>query len=53
VRSAAKKKERALIHNSAMRRVREIDYVPPNFSKSFLEKVRGQEEVPEVMPFVR
>jgi hypothetical protein len=45
--------EGSLVHRSAMRRVREIAYVPPNFTKSFLDKVRGLEEVPEVMPFVR
>jgi uncharacterized protein (DUF2235 family) len=39
----------ALLHKSAMLRIREIDYAPPNLSESFLEKVRALSEVPETM----
>jgi uncharacterized protein (DUF2235 family) len=43
----------ALIHGSALRRVREISYTPPNFSPVFLEKIRGLADVPEMLPFQR
>jgi uncharacterized protein (DUF2235 family) len=41
----------ALIHQSTLRRIRETKYAPPNFSASFLEKVRALPEVPEALPF--
>jgi hypothetical protein len=45
--------DKALIDKSALLRIREIRYAPPNFSDAFLEKVRGLSEVPETLPFER
>jgi hypothetical protein len=41
----------ALIHQSALRRVRETNYAPPNFSSGFLDKIRAHAEVPETLAF--
>jgi uncharacterized protein (DUF2235 family) len=41
----------ALMHKAALLRVREAAYAPPNFSKAFLEKVRGLPDVPETLPY--
>jgi uncharacterized protein (DUF2235 family) len=44
-------RDQALIHWSTLRRIRETAYAPPNFSASFLAKVRGLPAVPAALPF--
>lgn len=39
------------IHRSALLRVRETDYVPAQFSKAFLEQIRGISDVPDYLEF--
>jgi uncharacterized protein (DUF2235 family) len=41
----------SLIHQAALLRVRELGYTPRNFSKTFLEEVRGLQDVPETLPY--
>ncbi len=41
-----------LLHKSTLLRIREKPgYAPPNFSRPYLEKIRGLTVVPETMPF--
>ena len=46
-------KDGALMHKSALLRIRDNDlrYAPPNFSESFIDKVRDLQEVPETFPY--
>ncbi len=46
-------RDNALIHRSALLRIRETGYAPPNLSRAFLETVRGLAEVPDSLPFKR
>jgi hypothetical protein len=41
----------ALIDRSALLRVREAAYAPPNFAPSFLEQVRGLADVPDALSY--
>lgn len=42
----------ALIHESALRRIQDVDhYRPPNMSMSFIEKVRQLQAVPPFLPY--
>ena len=43
----------ALMHKSALLRIRETNYAPPNFPESFLEKVRRLPDVPETLSLER
>jgi uncharacterized protein (DUF2235 family) len=41
----------ALIHNSTLLRIRDMNYNPPNLSGEFLDKVRSLSAVPENLPY--
>lgn len=43
----------SLIHDSAVRRIRELNYSPANFSSEFVSKIRELAEVSEAVPFHR
>jgi hypothetical protein len=46
-------KDGALMHKSTLLRIRDNDlcYAPPNFSESFIKKVRELQELPETLPY--
>jgi hypothetical protein len=41
----------ALVDNTALRRIRESAYAPPNLDKSFLDAVRALDEAPDCLPY--
>ena len=41
----------AMIHKSALNRIRQTDYSPPNFPAPYLKKIRDLAETPDFLPF--
>jgi hypothetical protein len=42
----------AILHRSALRRIRETSYVPSNLSPAFIKRVRGLTDVPDGLAYV-
>jgi hypothetical protein len=41
----------ALLHESTLRRIRDIRYSPENLTSAFLQKVRNLDDVPKYLPY--